>query len=290
MREDLAYDNIMKKGTGRKRCLMVIFAILMIFIAIWPQFVLAEKVVKNIAAEGSCAIVGMSAEQCQLIALQRARVSAIEQAAGVKVTSSTVVTNMALTVDFIKTYAKGFIVKEKVEWLPLDQYQKDKSTPPIPEYKVRIVAVVSIPEPKIKPIGIKAKTNSLIYKNGEHAVIEVKTRRPAKVGIFNITADDKVTMLFPNEYEKENIVSGDKPLIFPTKISKVELIMHTLPDHKRDVEAFFVVVMDSSYVRDFTNIYTPLTQMSFAQFFQTYSGIADYCEDYILAYEVLGPE
>ena len=88
----------------------------------------------------------------------------------------------------------------------------------------------------------------------------MKTRRPAKVGIFNITADDKVTMLFPNEYEKENIVSGDKPLIFPTKISKVELIMHTLPDHKRDVEAFFVVVMDSGYVRDFTNIYTPLTQ------------------------------
>jgi hypothetical protein len=47
---------------------------------------------KGIQAEGACAIVGMSAEQSQLMALQRARAAAIEQAAGVSVTSSTLVT------------------------------------------------------------------------------------------------------------------------------------------------------------------------------------------------------
>jgi len=40
---------------------------------------------RGVQAEGSCAIVGMSAEQSQLLALQRARASAIEQAAGVAV-------------------------------------------------------------------------------------------------------------------------------------------------------------------------------------------------------------
>ena len=93
----------------------------------------SAETVKNISAEGSCAIGGMSAEQCQLIALQRARAAAIEQASGVSVASSTLVTNMALTADFIKAYSKGFIVNENVQWLPLGQYQKNPSTPPIPE-------------------------------------------------------------------------------------------------------------------------------------------------------------
>ena len=121
-----------------------IIAILVVLIA-FIVFSADAKTIQNISAEGSCAIVGMSAEQCQLIALQRARASAIEQAAGVNVTSGTLVTNMALTAEFIKAYAKGFIVKEKAEWRPLTQYQKDLSTPPIPEYRVKIVADVSTP-------------------------------------------------------------------------------------------------------------------------------------------------
>jgi hypothetical protein len=116
-------------------------AVAFIFLAFLflTQSVCAETV-KNVSAEGSCAIVSMSAEQCQLIALQRARAAAIEQAAGMSVASSTLVTNMALTADFIKTYSKGFIIGEKVQWLPLGQYQKDAKTPPIPEYRVKITA------------------------------------------------------------------------------------------------------------------------------------------------------
>lgn len=83
-----------------------LFPLLLVFL-LFPHIATAE-IVKNISAEGSCAIVGMSAEQSQLIALQRARASAIEQAASVSVSSSTLVTNMALTADFIKTYSKGF--------------------------------------------------------------------------------------------------------------------------------------------------------------------------------------
>lgn len=88
------------------------------------------EIVKNISAEGACAIVGMSAEQSQLIALQRARVAAIEQAAGVSVTAGTLVTNFTVAADFIKTYARGFIVRERAAWLPLGQYQKDASVAP----------------------------------------------------------------------------------------------------------------------------------------------------------------
>lgn len=247
----------------------------------------AERLVKNIAAEGSCAIVGMSAEQCQMIALQRARASAIEQAAGVNVTSSTLVTNMALTAEFIKSYAKGFITKEKVEWLPLAQYQKNPSTPPIPEYRVKIAADVSTPESKIKPIGLNAKTNSSIYKNNERAFIEVNTARAARIAIFNITADDKVVMLYPNDHDKENALNTSRKIVYPDTNSRTEVIMHTLQNHSRDTEAFFIVAMDPTHNRTFTGTFTALKPVDFTSFFKRYSEIADYCEDSILAYEVI---
>lgn|GEM_PF-399618 len=270
----------------RKKCLAVRFIIL------WTSFFLSVAIgqaetVKNIAAEGSCAIVGMSAEESQLIALQRARAAAIEQAVGVSVVSGTLVTNMILRADFIKTYSKGLIIREKVEWLPLRQYQKDSSTPPIPEYRVRLTADVYVPQVKIKPIGLQAIANSAVFKNGDRATVEMGTGREARVAIFNITADDRVVMLFPNEYEKNSHLSKNQRLVFPEKNSKVELIMQTLPGHKRDAEAFYIVAMDESGPKKFMDLFTPGRPMNFSTFFKKYSEISDYCEDAILTYEVM---
>jgi hypothetical protein len=245
------------------------------------------EMLKNITAEGSCAIVGMSAEESQLIALQRARAAAIEQAAGVSVVSSTLVTNMMLRADFIKTYSRGLIVSEKAEWLPLGQYQKDSSSPPIPEYRVRVIADVYVAQIKIKPIGLQAKVNSAVFKNGERANIEIKTERDVRVGIFNITADDKVVMLFPNDYGKDNFISKNKVLVFPEKSSKIELIMQTFPGHRRDAEAFYVIAMDESIKRNFDDLFISGQPMGFSAFFKKYSEIADCCEDAILTYEVV---
>lgn len=247
----------------------------------------AGSIVKNIKAEGSCAIVGMSAEQCQLTALQRARAAVIEEAAGVKVSSSTLVINMSLAADFIKTYSRGLIVNERVEWLPLSQYQKDASTSPIPEYRVKIIADVNMPEPKIKPIGLKANINNVVYKSGANAAVEARVGRDSRIAIFNVTADDKVVMLLPNGHEKSSVISRGNKFIFPDKNSKIELLMETLPGHKRDAEAFFVVAMDSGYEKDFSDIFHPLEPMSFSDFFKKYADIVDYCEDVILTYEVV---
>ena len=73
----------------------IIFLFFIAFISVSGPVLAAEKaprtgeVKKGIQAEAACAIAGMSAEQSQLTALQRARAAAIEQAAGVAVTSGT---------------------------------------------------------------------------------------------------------------------------------------------------------------------------------------------------------
>lgn len=248
---------------------------------------MSSPITQNISAEGSCAVVEMTAEQCSLLALQRARAAAIEQAAHIEVSSSTLVTNGMLAADFIKTYAKGFIVREKVEWLPGDWYQKDKATAPIPEYRVKITADVYVSEKKIKPLGLHAKLNSVMYRDGEKAHFDISSARKAKVAVFNITADDKVTMLFPNDHEKAIALSEGGGVKLPADDSKLELSMHTLPGHRRDAEAFFVVALDTAGSRDFMGLFTPFTPMSFSAFFKKYAEIADYCEDMILTYEVV---
>lgn len=246
-----------------------------------------SQTVRGVESQGSCAIVGMSAEECQLMALQRARASAIEQAAGVAVTSATLVTNAILRADFIKTYARGLIVSEKVEWLPLGQYQKDPSTPPIPEYRVKLTADIYVPKPKIRPMGLEAKANSSIFKNGDRAWVEVKIDREALLGIFNITADDKAVMLFPNEHERENRIGPGGFFRFPEKHSKIELVMQNHPGHKRDAEAFYVVALDRGQPKNFTDLFQPGRPMPITDFFRRYSQIVDFCEDLILPYEII---
>lgn len=245
-----------------------------------------EGLIKDVEGEGSCAVVNMSAEQSQLIALQRARAAAIEKAAGVEVATSTLVTNFELSMDMIRTYSKGFIVNEKVEWLPLGQYRSSAKAAPIPQYRVKVNADVYIPHKKIKPIGLTARLNNILFRAGEKAIIEIKVEREAKVAVFNFTADDKVVPLFPNDYEKDNIVTGSKPLQFPSDGSLIELKAENLPGHERDAEALFIVAMDKKHERAFAKMFDSLTPMSFSTFFKKYSEIADYCEDVMLPYEV----
>lgn len=277
----------------RRRCTAIIIVIMLLII---PTGILSAEnrvsrsgeIKRAVQAEGSCAIVGMSAEQSQLLALQRARASAIEQAAGVSVSSATLVTNYVVAVDFIKTYAKGFIISEKATWLPLGQYQKDPSTAPIPEYRVKVVADVYIPGKRTKPVGLTAKLNNTVFRNGEKARVALSVKRDARIAIFNIMADDRVALLFPNHHETSNLISPKNEWVFPARDSKVELEMHTLPGHEKDAESLFVVAVNRSQNVEFLDMFTVLEPMSFSEFFKKLSQIADYSEDVILPYEVVG--
>lgn len=270
---------------------------LLIFLLIAPVMVSAAQagelpsrtgaVMKGVQADGACAIVGMSAEQCQLTALQRARASAIEQAAGVSVTSGTLVTNFTVAADFIKTYARGFIVAEKVAWLPLGQYQKDTATAPIPEYRVKITADVYVPEKKVKPLGLQARLNSNVFREGEKARVTVRTTRDAGLAVFNIMADDRVALLFPHPQETNNRLAAGKEFIFPAADSKVEIVMQPLSGHQKDAEALLVIAWEKGQDIRVMDMFPAGAPVAFSEFFRTLADIADRCEETILPYEVM---
>lgn len=246
------------------------------------------ETIKGVQAEGACAIVGMSAEQSQLTALQRARAAAIEQAAGVSVTSSTLVTNFAVAADFIKTYARGFIVREKVTWLPLGQYQKDASVAPIPEYRVRITADVYVPRKTKASVGLKAKLNNTVFRSGEKATFSLRATKSAKLAVFNIMADDRVAMIFPNIHESDNLIPPGREMTFPAKDAKIELEVQTLPGHQRDAEAYLLIAWDSAVDIRIMELFPETQPLGVSEFFGRLAEIADRIEDTIMPYEVVG--
>jgi hypothetical protein len=240
-----------------------------------------------VPGNGSCAVVGISAEQCQAAALKQARAAAIEKAAGLHVISGSLVRDFGMVGDFIKTYARGFIVSETVVWEPLAQYQRDASAPPIPEYRVHVLADIYVPRRRSAPMGLEAKLNRAVFRDGDSMSIEVIFRRACNIAIFNLSADDRITMLFPNNYEKSSRPRDISPALFPRKEgSPVDLIARVLPGHERDVEAFLVVALDPVYPFDFSRAFTPLASMSLTGFFRKFAEIADYCEETVLTYEV----
>lgn len=262
-----------------KRFLLVLWIIL-------PLMVQAE-VIQNVTAEGSCMAVGMSAEQAKLTAIQNARMNIIEKASGVRITSSSVVSDGRLAVDFIRAYSSGYIVKESYNWHDIRQVRTDKLSAPIAEYSLTVTADVYIPQKK-PGLGLKADINTSVFKTGEKAKLNIKTGEDAQVAVFNITADDKVIMLYPNQYSKANVLKKEKTMLFPSENDVFDLEMATFEGHKTDSEAFLVSVLPSDYKLGFPLIFGFNEPMSFAEFFNLYSKIADDADDTILAYTIIG--
>jgi len=100
-------------------------------------------------------------------------------------------------------------------------------------------------------------------------------------------ADDTVALLFPNTYEPDNSLAAGKDFIFPAKDAKVELEMQTLPGHKKDAEAVFVIAWDAGRDIEILQHFTPGEAIPTSEFFSKLSEIIDQCEDTILPYEVV---
>jgi len=96
----------------------------------------------------------------------------VEKAAGTRILGSTLVKDSMLVADFIKTFSRGFIVDEKVKWLPLGTFRENDKSAPIPVYRVEITATIMIPEKKKDPgFFLEASVNKPFYLSGEKAVI-----------------------------------------------------------------------------------------------------------------------
>jgi hypothetical protein len=250
------------------------------------DLVTSGEIKSGIQAKGICAIQGMNMEQSQMLALQRARASAIEQAVGAAGSNSYLVTNHNDATNFIKMYTKGFIISETISWLPLGAYQESPSTPPIPEYRVQVIASVCVPKKKSFSLTLNAKLNKAAFMSGQKANLSINTSRDSNIAVFNIRADDRVTLVFPNSHEENNIVTAGKEFFLPVKDADYELVMRPLLGHQKDVEAFVVIAWDRSRTISIRDLFDEEEQIGLNRYFRKMAEIDEYVEQVIIPYEV----
>ena len=241
----------------------------------------------QVTTNGSCAIAGVTAEEAQTLALRRARSAAVEQAAGVSVTSSALVTDGKLAGDFIKTFSHGYIVDESVTWEPVGQYQPDPAKPPVIEYRVRLEATVFVPDGKRPRLGLQAELNQHIFRADKDKLgIQITTAAPARLAVFNITADDRVVMLYPEASGGALKTANGSRVVLPDPKNGGSLLMSTLKGHKRDTEALLVAALSDDADHQWAGSFIEGRSMPLAAFFERYAVLASHCEDVILPYEV----
>src|SRR3989442_946608 len=73
----------------------------------------------------------------------------------------------------------------------------------------------------------------------EEARLTMRCGRECYVTIFNLAANDRFSILFPNSYESVVALRSREEFAFPRP--GLALVMRPFPTHQRDAEAFFVV-------------------------------------------------
>lgn len=245
---------------------------------------LEAKQLNNLEARASSAILNLTAEEAKNLALRRARSLLIEQANGTSISSNTLVKDGALAAEFIKSYSSGIILNEKIEWLPITQYQKNKKTPPIPEYNVKIKADVLIKE-KETDLVLKTTINKNIYNNNEKMAIQTLASENSDIAIFFLGYDDKIYKLLPDLNQKVSITKNKK-IEFPRENKDKFELEVVVPDNlKKVTEALWIIAAKSKDNISF-NIHFDKDVYSLNEFFSIYSKFSQKCVEKIIPYHV----
>jgi len=192
-----------------------------------------------IETNGEAAVENITPEEARQLALNRARVKAIEGISNVNVKAITLVQNLSLIADFINTLSAGYVLEEKdIEWSS-KTFQEKKDSPPVTIYTVKLKSCVATTLPGDPYFKIKAELNRPFFLKGEEAKIKATCTKDCYLTIVNFTAEGKLKVLLPNDYEPSPFIKAGGVYNFPSEGLALE--MHTVEGHKKDTEVFILI-------------------------------------------------
>ena len=199
----------------------------------------------TITTVGEVFLANITPEEAQSLAVKRARTSAIEQVCGVKIQTETMVKDFVMQADFIHQVAYGRIVGEKVVKWELEVDQPSPLKPP--GLALRVTLEVQVMPEKGEPdpfYKVKVWLNKGVFQSGEEMVVSVNATKDSYLTVLNFSADDSVTLLYPNLLRRDNKIEAGRDYEIPAREDRGEIMkfqVATLPDHKQDTEAIKVI-------------------------------------------------
>lgn len=193
-----------------------------------------------IEASGEASIENLTPTEARKLAINLARVSAIEKGVGVNVQGVTIVKDLAFLTDVVETISQGYILEEKlIEW-EAKIHQETKQCFPIVTYIVRLSVCISGSGERDPYFKVRADLNKMIFREKEDAELTIWVSQDGYVNIFNWTADDKINIVTFNDSRGITPIRANTEFKYPPHGTglKVEMTL----EGKHNSEYFIIVV------------------------------------------------
>lgn len=184
-----------------------------------------------VETEGSATAENITAEEAKQLALNRARMLAVEQLSSVRISGSTLVKDFSLISEYIQSISHGYVLEEKVEQWDAVAYQDKKDMAPVAEYTVRLKSCVAPGREGDPYFRVKAEMDRPVYLKGEGAWIKTTCAKDCYLSIVNLRADGKVKVLLPNDFAQSGMIKAGVEYVFPLPASRSKCI--PLKDKKK---------------------------------------------------------
>jgi hypothetical protein len=194
---------------------------------------------KWVDSSGEAAVENMTPEEARQSALAQARLRAVEGVSGIDIQGSSMVKDFTLVADFVRTKTAGYVIEEKVQGWESKTLQDKSDSIPLTVYKVNLKTCVAAARPGDPYFKVQGKLNRPVFMAGEEAKIAASCTKDCFLTILNLTADGKINILLPNQFEQSRKIKAGETYSFPPQGLGLE--METLPGHRKDTEAFYLI-------------------------------------------------
>lgn len=200
-----------------------------------------------VTVEGSAALENVTKEEARRLAIEDAMRKAVEEVVGVSILAETLTINFRVSGDIVKAVPYGKVIDKEIIEEGVKELREEGKTTPSLIYRVKLRANVIKEKGDLDPyFKIDANLNRNVFKDGDEMMIKVKPTKDCYITIFNILEDEKVLMLIPNRYKKNNFIKANETFTFPDDNDKkkgIRLKIHKVTESKSIVETVYIIAL-----------------------------------------------
>jgi hypothetical protein len=253
----------------------------------------AEEI--SVTVEGRAVISGeTSYEEAKSIAITRARLQAIERAAGVTISTATILKNTLMLSQLSTSWSHGWLVSERIlHWTGEWAKANNPSDAPLPILSVRLNGTVKVlPKTFFRSYALDANLNKQSYHEGEAISLTIQARANIRLLVVNYTSKGTIVPVFPNDSTMFNALDAGKILRIPASNSdRYRIVARLYPNKKQDTEAFLVFGFPNDSETnsiDWINTFEPRVEDEYAVFFRKLSSLpVKWVAEKTLVYNIL---
>jgi len=226
---------------------LVIFSVIIIIQLPVLAFETYSQDAKWVVVEGRAWMENITREEARRLAIADGMRKAVEEVVGVDTLSETLVINFKVGADVIRALPYGKVLDKEIMEEGIKEIPKEGKANPVLLYRVKMKSKVLMEEGKVDPsFKITASLNRDFFQPGDDMEIRVSSTRDCYLNIFNILEDERVLILIPNDYRRENFVKANEMFTFPDEADKgkgIRLRIHGVEGRKSIRETIYLLAL-----------------------------------------------